>query len=407
MRILAIETSCDETAVALLETKEKSKNIQVEVLGNGLLSQTGIHALLGGVVPMLAKREHSINLIPMLTVALQDAKVLKLKNKPTPFDVKTENKLRAIFTHEPELFEIFIEFIPTIVPPKIDAIAVTAGPGLEPALWVGINFAKALELVWKKPVLAINHMEGHILASLLKKQSNNKQQTKYILQIPELPILALLISGGHTELVASKKFGSYKIIGETRDDAVGEAFDKVARMLGLPYPGGPQISKLAEEARQKNIISTYALPRPMLHSDNLDFSFAGLKTAVLYTLKKIPNVTDSIKMQIALEFENAATETLIGKARKALIKTKAKTLTVGGGVIANKHIREELKKLIKKEFPNVNLFLPPIDLTTDNAIMIGLAGYFKFKKLKAGSPSEQLGRAGKKITASGNWRLDK
>ncbi len=393
MKILAIETSCDETAVAILEILEKKTFTEVNILGNGLLSQTGIHALLGGVVPSLAKREHANNLIPMLTVALLEAKWLQPKISKNNFDKKTENTLKKLFSHEPDLFEAFIEFIPTIQKPKIDVIAVTAGPGLEPALWVGINFAKALSFVFNKLVIPINHMEGHILSSLLIQKSGDN----FILEKPQFPMLSLLISGGHTELVLAKKSGSYKIIGETRDDAVGEAFDKVARMLSFPYPGGPHVSKLAEAARKEKIVSEYPLPRPMLRSDDFNFSFAGLKTAVLYTLKKTGEITEDIKMQIAREFEDAVTEVLVTKTRKALKKTGAKTLAVGGGVIANKNIRVKIDKMISREFPDVKLYLPTPNLTTDNAVMIGLAGYFRSKDKKLST---------KKIVANGSWRLE-
>ena len=424
MKILSIETSCDETAVALLEIKEFKKVTEVKILGNALLSQTAIHAPMGGVVPSLAKREHSKNLVPILEVALKEAKHKKNKTSGKNFNRRTEEKLKKMLAHEPDLYDAFIKFVPKIQKPKIDVIAVTSGPGLEPALWVGINFAKALSLIWNKPIVAVNHMEGHVFSAMLGKcvaQNANRKTliakrvtdkakknfydvTSYTLHATRFPLLSLLISGGHTELVSGKKFGSYKIIGETRDDAVGEAYDKAARMIGLPYPGGPEISKLAEKARKKNVLSEYSLPRPMINSKDLDFSFAGLKTALFYTIKKnfkekntggydIPPIS---KMMLAKEFEDAVAEVLVSKVREAIEKTKAKTFAGGGGVIANKNIRAELAKLIEIEFPQVKLFLPSQDLTTDNAVMIAIAGYFKFKKTKSGS---------KKITANGNWRL--
>lgn len=414
MKILSIETSCDETAIALLDIKESKKVTEVKILGNALLSQTAVHAPMGGVVPSLAKREHSNNLIPILESALKEAKHIKKKTSEKKFSKQTEEKLKKMLSHEPDLYNAFIKFIPTVKKPEIDVIAVTSGPGLEPALWVGINFAKALSLVWNKPVIAVNHMEGHILSAMLEKSKTQNvkrktsersiRATRYTLHAIQFPLLSLLISGGHTELVLGKKIGSYKIIGETRDDAVGEAYDKVARMLGLPYPGGPEISKLAEEARKKDIVSQYLLPRPMINSKDLDFSFAGLKTAVLYTIKKnfketgknTYSIPPASKMMIAREFEDAVAEVLVSKVRQALEKTGAKTFAVGGGVIANKNIRVELSKLIEREFPKVKLFLPAQNLTTDNAVMIALAGYFKFKKTKSGT---------KKITANGNWRL--
>lgn len=396
MKILAIETSCDDTGVALIDTKEIKRGTRITIEGNALLSQTPIHALLGGVVPSLAKCEHQNNLIPMLTLALKEARALKPVLNPKKFSKKELKKLKEIFSREEDLYDIFTDFIPTIKKPKFDIIAVTSGPGLEPALWVGINFAKALGLVWNKQILPINHMEGHILSSLLVKEGDN-----FTLEKPTFPLLSLLISGGHTELVLAKRFGSYSIIGETRDDAVGEAFDKVARMLGLPYPGGPHISKLAEEARSKNIISKYELPRPMIHSNDLDFSFSGLKTSVLYTLKKISgekpyDISYETKLMVAREFEDAVTEVLVEKVKQALQKTNAKTLAVGGGVIANKNIRQALAHLTQTRFEDVALYLPTPNLTTDNAVMIGLAGYFKTQKTIRGS---------KKIVANGNLRL--
>lgn len=424
MKILSIETSCDETAVALLEIKEFKKVTEVKILGNALLSQTAIHAPMGGVVPSLAKREHGKNLIPMLKQALLESDFLNKQHTTNNIKPKLK-KIEKILEREGDLKKDFLEFIPKIQKPKIDVIAVTSGPGLEPALWVGINFAKALSLIWNKPIVAVNHMEGHVFSSLLMKkhvaqnanrktliakrvadktEKNFSDVTSYTLHATPFPLLSLLISGGHTELVSGKKFGSYKIIGETRDDAVGEAYDKAARMIGLPYPGGPEISKLAEKARKKNVLSEYSLPRPMINSKELDFSFAGLKTALFYTIKKnfkekntggydIPPIS---KMMLAKEFEDAVAEVLVSKVREAIEKTKAKTFAGGGGVIANKNIRAELAKLIEIEFPQVKLFLPSQDLTTDNAVMIAIAGYFKFKKTKSGS---------KKITANGNWRL--
>ncbi len=409
MKILAIETSCDETAVAILEITEKKGLVSVHVLGNALLSQTAIHTLTGGVVPSLAKREHANNLIPMLTLALKDANVLKQRITTQKLTRTTTNSLKKLLSHEPDLFDDMIEFMPTLIKPPIDAIAVTYGPGLEPALWVGINFAKALSMLWKKPVVPVNHMEGHVLSALLKESEaqNVKRKTfgkkvdtaHFTLHVTKFPLVSLLISGGHTELVLTTKPGSYKLIGETRDDAIGEAYDKVARMLGLSYPGGPQISRLAEEARAKNIVSTIKLPRPMLHSGDLDFSFAGLKTAVLYTLKKIKNgeshdISSDLKLMIAREFEDAVAEVLASKVQTALETTGAKTFAVGGGVIANKNIRAVLTELIAGSFPDVKLYLPTPNLTTDNAIMIGLAGYMKSKS-----------KSSSKIKAEGGLKL--
>lgn len=251
---------------------------------------------------------------------------------------------------------------------QIDRIAVTNGPGLEPALWTGILFAKELGEKLNIPVIPINHMEGHILSTLI---SNNSPELKLLLT----PSIALLISGGHTEIVHIEELGKYKILGSTQDDAVGEAFDKVARMLDLPYPGGPEISRLAEEARVENVESKVRLPRPMIHSKDLNFSFSGLKTAVLYLLKELGDTTIEQKKDIAREFEDAVTEVLISKTRKALEDNEAKMLIIGGGVIANKHIREVFEKLAH-DF-SIPLYLPDIGLTGDNALMIALVGTIK------------------------------
>ena len=293
MKILSIETSCDETAISIVDTDGK----EFKVLGNSLLSQIDLHKEYGGVFPTLAKREHSRNLIPVLKQVLEKAGFENSKLQTT------NDKIKEILNREPELLEQFLKFIPTIQTPDIDAIAVTQGPGLEPALWVGINFAKALSVAWKKPIIPVNHMEGHIFSALLKEDGKD---SKFYIQNLKFPILALLISGGHTQLVLSKKFLEYEIIGETLDDAVGEAFDKTARMLGLPYPGGPEISKLAEKVG--HVTSDFKFPRPMLRSNTCDFSFSGLKTSVLYTLKKIPELTTEIKQKVAKEFEDVSEE---------------------------------------------------------------------------------------------------
>lgn len=371
MKILSIETSCDETAISLLSVS-KSK---IEVMGDALYSQVKIHEQYGGVFPMMAKREHQNNLCPLLIKVLEESGFLKHNSKPK--NQKEIQKLRKILERETDLVEHFITNIINIKKPKIDVIAVTKGPGLEPALWVGISFAKALGALWGIPVIGVNHMEGHIVSVLLNKDKNQKTNTV------QFPTLSLLVSGGHTEFVLAKDWGKYKIVGKTRDDAVGEAFDKVARILGLPYPGGPQISKLADSIRDaKNKIQNenreIKLPRPMLHTKDFDFSFSGLKTAVLYMVRDIPEMTEDIKAQIAKEFEDASVDVLIHKTRKALEHYKAKTLIVGGGVSANKHLRNELAKLEKET--GITIIVPDKSLATDNAQMIGVAGYMKWQK---------------------------
>ena len=396
MKILAIETSCDETAIAILDCAGDEKSAQFTILGNALLSQVEIHKEYGGVFPALAKREHAKNLVPILEAALEEAELLHEDTQAIPEE--TRDKIATILSRELGLSEQFFEFVSECEPPDIDAIAVTAGPGLEPALWVGINFAKALALVWDKPLVAVNHMEGHILAALTqpeapstKHEISNKSQTENLeIKNIQFPILALLISGGHTELVLMKEWLKYELIGQTLDDAVGEAFDKVARMLALPYPGGPEISMLAEQSRalrrRLGTVSEGAeeehgfaikLPRPMIDSGTCDFSFAGLKTAVLYLLKKHPEVTEYEKQHIAHEFENAVTEVLWKKTAQALKETGAQTLVIGGGVSANTHIRRVFQEKMASEFPDSDLKIPVSSLSTDNAIMITLAGFYR------------------------------
>ena len=369
---------------------------------------------------MMAKREHQANLIPILKKALTKTELLK--PKPTS-DVGSLNRHRksvsAIFEREPELLEQFLKFIPTIEIPKIDAIAVTVGPGLEPALWVGVNFARALATVWNKPIVGVNHMEGHVVASLLATTSRKVKSQKS--KVVEFPAIALLVSGGHTELVLIKKWGDYKIIGQTRDDAAGEAFDKTARMLELPYPGGPQIAKQAENFKKypltfrmggwtrremekeafniRNVgaflefrslapdenkfspvgsLGNIKLPRPMIHSHDFDFSFSGLKTAVLYMLRDMKerhvNIGD-FTPTICNEIQQAIIDVLIAKTIRAAKELGAKSIILGGGVAANKELRAQMKKTVKDELSSTALYLPPSKLTTDNAAMIGSAGY--------------------------------
>lgn len=393
MKILAIETSCDDTGIAILETKKLKKSHSFNVLSNAIQSQD-IHTNYGGVFPMMAKREHGKNIVPVFEKALKDGKLFKAgKNQLT---ILQKNKIQKILARENNLAEVFIKSIEKIKKPKIDAIAVTVGPGLEPALWVGISFAKALSLAWNMPIIPVNHMEGHILSILIQKDR----------KIPEIkfPAMALLVSGGHTELVLIKDFGKYKLIGQTRDDAAGEAFDKVARMLGLPYPGGPAISSLAQKAREDKLqISNYKLviklPRPMIHSKDFDFSFSGLKTAVLYYIRDNGPINENMKYEIAKEFEDATVEVLTVKSMKAIAKYKAKTLIVGGGVSANIHLQKNLTEKIKKEFKDVSLYFPIKNLSTDNAVMIALAGYFN--TLKKSTKNRSLSS----LKARGNLKI--
>ncbi|OHA91186.1 MAG: tRNA (adenosine(37)-N6)-threonylcarbamoyltransferase complex transferase subunit TsaD [Candidatus Zambryskibacteria bacterium RIFCSPHIGHO2_01_FULL_49_18] len=361
MKILAIETSCDETAVALLDITGPLENPEIKILGNTLLSQIPLHEQYGGVFPMLAKREHEKNLPILLKQTLESTK------SQAPNSKQIQNSK----------FEI----------PNIDFIAVTAGPGLEPALWAGITFAEELGKKWNKPVVPANHMAGHIFSVLYRTETNPKSEILNPKSALALPALALLVSGGHTELVLVKDFDKYEILGRTKDDAVGEAFDKVARMLGLHYPGGPKISALAEISRNKKPSSAqgygrakqetnFKFPRPMINSGDLNFSYSGLKTAVLYKIRDLGKLNDEMKEDIARAFEDAAVEVLVEKTRKALGNTSEdiKTLIIGGGVAANKHLVRELEEMMK-DFDAVLLRMPERSLTTDNAVMIGIAAY--------------------------------
>ena len=278
--------------------------------------------------------------------------------------------------------------------PHIDKIVVTVGPGLTPALWVGISFAKALAVAWDIPIAPVNHMEGHLLSTVVK---NPKEKFNLSNSNLAFPAISLLVSGGHTEIVLFKKIGSYKLIGQTRDDAAGEAFDKVARMIGLEYPGGPLVSKLAEQFRKSKIISHTTLPRPMIHSKDFDFSFSGLKTAVLYLLRDLSTqnilLDENKKMEIACEFENAVVDVLTKKTFAAIAHHNAKSLIVGGGVSANTELQKRCTEEAKKI--NIQLHFPEKSLSTDNAIMIAIAGYF----------AKSVPLSSKKLIAVGNLAL--
>ncbi len=375
MKILGIETSCDETGVCMIETKETEKGAVLTVLGNQLYSQVKLHEQYGGVFPMMAKREHAKNLVPLLEACLKEAGLFfPLSSDEERAGVRLNEKelgsVKKILEREGELYTDLLKLLETIEKPNIDAIAVTNGPGLEPALWVGVVFAKALNVVWNIPIIPTNHMEGHIVVSAL--EAIDKKQ--YLINETEYPALALLISGGHTQLVLIKDNLQYEIIGNTCDDAVGEAFDKVARMLGLPYPGGPQISKYADAWKSRNVTAqSFKFPRPMIHSDNLDFSFSGLKTSVLYAIKKIPEMTEEMKEEIAFEFKEAVVDVLISKTQKAILEHGVETLIAGGGVIADKDIRKALENLARES--GIKFQLPEISASTDNALMIAVAGF--------------------------------
>ncbi|MEK7630643.1 MAG: tRNA (adenosine(37)-N6)-threonylcarbamoyltransferase complex transferase subunit TsaD [Patescibacteria group bacterium] len=339
--ILGIETSCDETAIAVVDASGGLGAPKFRVRANVISSQIKIHAPYGGVVPNLAKREHIRNLPIILEQALRKAGI-----------------------GEPHK--------------EINAIAVTTGPGLEPALWTGITFTQKLAEEWNLPVVAANHMEGHLVTPLLNARVAGIA----------FPAIALLVSGGHTEIVLVKKWGDYKVLGETVDDAAGEAFDKVARMLELPYPGGPEVSRLARTGNRYG----FSFPRPMLQQKNYNFSFSGLKTAVLYQLRDLKEQkTPFSKNDIAASFEDAVIDVLMTKTMRAAAEHKAPSIIIGGGVAANARLRARMRDAVKKEKQNRTLYLAPLSMTGDNAAMIAASAYFhavrddfaNWKKLEA------------------------
>lgn len=327
MNVLAIETSCDETGIALLKVSGGARSPKAAVLENLVASQIKIHQPFGGVVPNLAKREH-------------------LKNLPILFE-RLKKKHRPL---------------------KFDLITVTVGPGLEPALWTGITFAQALAKEYRKPLVGANHLEGHLYSPLLPGSGRRAGGAKI-----SFPAIALIVSGGHTILLKMESFSKWTRLGETRDDAAGEAFDKVARMLELPYPGGPEIQKLAEQGDPATIV----FPRPMLHEKNYDFSFSGLKTSVLYYLRDHP---DAARADVAASFQQAAVDVLVAKTVRAVREAGAKSVILCGGVAANKKLRGDLGKAVRKA--GARFFVPPFKYNLDNAAMIGLAGYMANERNK-------------------------
>lgn len=371
MIILSIETSCDETAISLLKADGTFPHATYELLGDALWSQIDIHKEYGGVFPTLAKREHARIIVPMLEKALTEAELDTHSTEEIPEEIK--NKVTNLLEREPGLADQLFTYTSTHGKPDINLIAVTSGPGLEPALWVGVNFAKSLSLLWNTKVVSVNHMEGHVLASVFDADRDN--------QLSDIifPAISLLISGGHTELILMKNWGQYEKIGQTRDDAIGEAYDKVARLMHIPYPGGPELAKLAAEARKHTAPVHTVLPRPMLHSQDLDFSFSGLKTAVRYAIADT-ELTNDERGALARDFEDAVTEVLVHKVQAAIDQTEAKTLIVGGGVSANKHIKHVIETTLFSTHPEVTTYFPKPGLSTDNSVMIALAGHARAEK---------------------------
>lgn len=330
--ILGIETSCDETAVAVYDSEKG-------LLSHLVYTQAEMHRLYGGVVPELASRDHIQKITPLLQQLLENA------------DLNLN---------------------------QLTGIAYTKGPGLVGALLVGALFARSLALALNLPAIGIHHLEGHLLAPLLSE--------------PDLkfPFLALLVSGGHTQLVSVEKFGTYVSLGESLDDAAGEAFDKSARLLGLGYPGGPQLAKLAEKGNPQ----AFHFPRPMMKRRGLDFSFSGFKTAVAQTILG-KTLTSQQAADIASSIQQAIVETLVFKCQRALEETTLQRLVVTGGVSANHTLRHALQKMAKKL--DVEVYFPKLEFCTDNAAMIALAG---FHRLKAGQ------RESVAVTVKPRWGLE-
>jgi N6-L-threonylcarbamoyladenine synthase len=383
MKILSIETSCDETGISIMESAfasalpHQGTSDHITLLGNALASQIALHAQYGGVFPAMAKRAHAEKIVPLLKEALGQAGILRGTPGGSTVGTAARDAILSICKQEHEMVSGFVELFNTYQKPDIDYIAVTVGPGLEPALWVGINAAKVLSTIWNIPVIPVNHMEGHVVTAAVT-EDNSGVQKKYTFQYLPFPLLALLVSGGHTELVLTKSYGDYEKIGQTRDDAVGEAFDKVARMLGLPYPGGPAISNMAKEFRASGSVQQFVFPRPMVHSGDYDFSFSGLKTAILYTIRDLTEsgsipLTANTKSAIACAFEDAAVEVLIKKTLKAMEEFHIETVMVGGGVAGNFFLRAQLAEAAEKKLPQTAVLFPEPWLATDNAVMIGLA----------------------------------
>jgi N6-L-threonylcarbamoyladenine synthase len=332
MRILAIESSCDESAAAILDAGRG-------LLAHEIFSQIELHRVFGGVVPELASRDHVRRLLPLVQSAMARA------------DTRPED---------------------------LDGIAYTAGPGLIGALLTGASLARSLAYAWNIPSLGIHHLEGHLLAPLLEPES------------PPFPHVALLVSGGHTMLIEVQAIGSYQLLGETRDDAAGEAFDKTAKLLGLPYPGGPELARLAD----KGVPGVFTFPRPMLDRPGLEFSFSGLKTAVLHALRG-RELTDAIRADVAQGVQLAIVETLTAKALRALEQTGLDTLVVSGGVSANRSLRARLAEAVRRQ--GARVYYPRIEFCTDNAAMIAVAG---LARLAAGQHD------GLAIQARARWPLE-
>jgi N6-L-threonylcarbamoyladenine synthase len=317
-RILAIESSCDETAASVVE------GLPSKIVASVVSSQINLHKAYGGVYPEVASRAHTERILPVIEEALSKAKI--------SLD-------------------------------GVDAIAVTYGPGLIGALLIGVNTAKSLSYVLGKRLIPVNHLEGHIFANFVEYPK------------APFPIVALTVAGGHTTLALLQDTKAIKVLGKTLDDAAGEAFDKGAKLLGLAYPGGPEIETLAK----KGSPDAFRFPRPMVNDRSLDFSFAGLKTALLYTVRDLKHINTKTKADLAASFQQAILETLVIKTIRAAKKHKARSIFLGGGVVANGKLRTMMKNAVKQELPDALLAIPPLSLVTDNAAMIGVAALYKLQ----------------------------
>jgi len=358
MKILAIESSCDETSAAVVEGSRG----KVKILSNVVSSQINIHKKYGGVVPEVAARNHILDIIPVIDEALAEA-------YPSPL---RRGRLGGGVS-------------------KIDLVAVTVGPGLMSSLLIGAQTAETFAYVWGKPLLPVNHIEGHIYANWLS------------LGKIKFPALALVVSGGHTQLILMKDHLKYKTIGQTRDDAAGEAFDKVAKLLGLSYPGGPIISKMADAVEWNSADShKFNLPRPMINSNDFDFSFSGLKTAVLYLVKELESkkrLDKQIIANICAEFQQAVIDVLVAKTIKAAKNHKVKTVLLAGGVAANKELKKQLSEAVEQKL-GIKFSVPEQKLCTDNAAMIGAAAYYRYKAKPSCAKEPPVG-----IKVNSNWML--
>ncbi|MCL5433003.1 MAG: tRNA (adenosine(37)-N6)-threonylcarbamoyltransferase complex transferase subunit TsaD [Patescibacteria group bacterium] len=320
MKILGIETSCDETAASIIEAKPK--DTKTKIISNIVASSLNLHSKTGGIIPEIAAREQIKYMIPVIKKALIE---------------------------------------------EIDAIAVTVGPGLIGSLLVGVETAKTLSYSWKKPIIPVNHLIGHIYANFIRTSSVQNEV--------EFPALALVVSGGHTDLVLMKNHGDLKLIGGTLDDAAGEAFDKIARLLNLSYPGGPAIENTALNGNPK----AFNFPRPMIDSNDFNFSFSGLKTAVFREVQKIKDPNEKIISDIAASVQQAIVDVLTTKTLKSTEKLEVKSILISGGVSANQRLREQFLLSIKDLNLKIKFFAPEKNLSTDNAAIIATAAFFNYK----------------------------